>query len=180
MISPLPRKNDSLINLPAEEALEIIKEVVYHIRNIRGEMHIPPSQKIEAVLFSEDEKTTRLLKNYQNYLISLALLKNLTFSTSRKKPHSAATAIVKGVEILIPLEGLIDFGEEEKRLKKEISKVEKEMAFVQKKLTNEDFLSKAPREVVEKEKKTHQVLLGKKKKLDESIARFQEMRGAGQ
>ena len=105
MISPFPRKNDSLINLPAEEALEIIKEVVYHIRNIRGEMHIPPSQKIEAVLFCEDEKTTRLLENYQNYLISLALLKNLTFSTSRKKPHAAATAIVKGVEIFIPLEG---------------------------------------------------------------------------
>ena len=180
MISHFPRKNDSLINLPAEEALEIIKEVVYHIRNIRGEMHIPPSQKIEAVLFCEDEKTTKLLENYQNYLIYLALLKNLTFSTSRKKPHAAATAIVKGVEIFIPLEGLIDFGEEEKRLKKEIFKVEKEMAFVQKKLTNEDFLSKAPREVVEKEKEIHQVLLGKKKKLDESIARLQEMRSAGQ
>jgi valyl-tRNA synthetase len=180
MISPLPKKNDLLINLPAEEALEIIKEVVYHIRNIRGEMHIPPSQKIEAILFCEDNKTTRLLENYQNYLISLALLKNLTFSTSRKKPHAAATAIVKGVEIFIPLEGLIDFGEEEKRLKKEISKVEKEMAFVQKKLTNEDFLSKAPREVVEKEKGTHRVLLGKKKKLDESITRLQELRSAGQ
>jgi len=180
MISPLPKKNDLLINLPAEEALEIIKAVVYHIRNIRGEMHIPPSQKIEAILFCEDVKTTGLLENYQNYLISLALLKNLTFSTSREKPHAAATAIVKGVEIFIPLEGLIDFGEEEKRLKKEIFKVEKEMAFVQKKLTNEDFLSKAPKEVVEKEKEAHQVLLGKKKKLEESIARLQEMRSAGQ
>ena len=114
MVSPLPRKNDSLINSPAEEALEIIKEVVYHIRNIRGEMHIPPSQKIEAVLFCEDDKTTRLLENYQNYLMYLALLKNLTFSTSRKKPHAAATAIVKGVEIFIPLEGLIDLRRREK------------------------------------------------------------------
>ncbi|WAC08673.1 MAG: valine--tRNA ligase [Thermodesulfobacteriota bacterium] len=179
MISPLPRKNDSLINLPAEEALEIIKEVVYHIRNIRGEMHIPPSQKIEAIIFCEDDKTKRLLENYQYYLISLAHLNNLTFSTSRQKPHAAATAIVKGVEIFIPLEGLIDFGEEEKRLKKEIAKIEKEMTFVRKKLTNEDFLSKAPREVVDKEKETHQVLLKKKKKLDESIARLQEMRNAG-
>ena len=48
-------------------------------------MHIPPSQKIEAVLFCEDEKTTRLLENYQNYLIYLALLKNLTFSTLEEK-----------------------------------------------------------------------------------------------
>ncbi|HPD61187.1 MAG TPA: valine--tRNA ligase, partial [Thermodesulfobacteriota bacterium] len=180
MISPFPRKNDSLINPAAEEALEIIKEVVYHMRNIRGEMHIPPSQKIEAILFCEDDKTTRLLETYQDYLIPLALLKNLTFSASRKKPHAAATAIVKGVEIFIPLEGLIDFGEEEKRLKKEIAKLEKEMAFVQKKLTNEDFLSKAPWDVVEKEKEMHQTLLGKKKKLDEGIARLQEIRSAGQ
>jgi valyl-tRNA synthetase len=96
--------------------------------------------------------------------------------TAKKRPRASATAVVNKIEIFIPLEGLIDFTEEEKRIKKEMVKLEKDLALIQKKLSNEDFLTKAPPQVIKKEEENYQILLEKKKKLDESIIRLQEIR----
>ncbi len=175
-VASFPKENVDLFNQEVEEKVEILKDVIYHIRNIRGEMHIPPSQKVEVIIFCENEETESFLKNYRNYLIQLALIKKLKFSKSRKRPPASATAIVRGIEIYVPLEGLINFEEEEKRLNKEVAKVEKQLTFIRKKLTNEDFLHKAPREIVEKENQRYQELLEKQKKLKEGISRLIEMK----
>ena len=178
MIESFPKENSSFLNREAEEKLEKIMDVIYHIRNIRGEMHIAPPQKIEAVLFCNNDKTRQLLEAYKQYLFKMASLKDLTYATSKTKPKAAATAIVKDIEIYIPLEGVIDFGAEEKRLAKEIAKAEKELSFIQKKLSNEDFLSKAPKKIVEKENQRNQSLLEKQKKLKISILRIKKIREA--
>jgi len=175
-VASFPKENVDLFNQEVEEKVEILKDVIYHIRNIRGEMHIPPSQKVEVIIFCENKETESFLKNYRNYLIQLALIKKLKFSKSRKRPPASATAIVRGIEIYVPLEGLINFEEEEKRLNKEVAKVEKQLTFIRKKLTNEDFLHKAPREIVEKENQRYQELLEKQKKLKEGISRLIEMK----
>jgi len=179
MVSSFPKANTKFLNAKAEEELEILKEVIYHIRNIRGEMNIPPSQRIEVVLFCGNDKTIQLLKNHKNYLLQLAFIKDLKFSASPKRPAAAAAALAKDIEIYVPLAGLIDFGEEEKRIRKELAKVEKELSFVKKKLSNEDFLNKAPRKVVEKEKQRSHDLIEKQRKLQEGISRLLEMRDAG-
>ena len=177
-VSHFPKENREFCNVEAEEGLELIKEVIYNIRNIRGEMHLPPSQKVEVWLFCGNDETAQLLQKHKNFLVQLALIKSLRFPTSRKRPIAAATAIVRDIEICIPLEGLIDFEEEDKRLKKEITKVEKDLAFIRKKLTNEDFLRKAPKKIVAKENQRYQVLIEKKKKLNEGISRLMKMKGA--
>ena len=158
--------------------MEIIKEVVYHIRNIRGEMNVPPSQKADVVLYSGSSSTISLLKHQQRYFVPLAWIKKLSFCTVKERPKAAATAVIKDVEIFVPLAGLIDFGEEEKRIKKEIAKVDKELTFVRKKLSNEDFLAKAPQEIVEKEKQRRQDLIDKEQKLSTGLARLIAIRDA--
>lgn len=178
MVSAFPIVNGTILNPEAEEELEIIKEVIYHIRNIRGEMHIPPSQKVAVILYCGSDANAQLLKTHQNYLLQLSRISYLTFSNSKKRPKAAATAIVKDIEVYVPLADLIDFGEEEKRLRKEIAKTEKELALVQKKLSNEDFLRKAPKEIVEKEHQLNQTLIEKQRKLQEGISRLMEMRDA--
>lgn len=172
MIAPFPKANNKFLNATAEEEMEIIQQVVYHIRNIRGEMNIPPSQKAEVVLYSASSATTSLLKHYQGYFVPLASIKKLSFCTAKERPKAAATAVLKDVEIFVPLAGLIDFAEEEKRIKKEIGKVDKELTFVKKKLANEDFRSKAPTEVVEKEENRRKELIEKEKKLSTSLSRL--------
>ncbi len=78
----------------------------------------------------------------------------------------------------MPLAGLIDFGEEEKRIKKEIAKLDKELTFVKKKLVNEDFRAKAPKEVVEKEENRRKELIEKEQKLSTSLTRLIAIRDA--
>lgn len=176
MVSSFPKVNHQFMDPEAEEELEIIRDVIYHIRNIRGEMRIPPSQEVAVILHCSNAKDSKLLNCHKNYLLQLARVSEVTFSTSRKRPKAAATAIVKGIEIYVPLAGLIDFGEEERRLKKEIEKTEKELALVQRKLSNEDFLRKAPKEIVEKENQVNLALVEKQKKLKQGITRLMEMK----
>lgn len=118
------------------------------------------------------------MRNHQDHVLRLALLKDLSFSNSPHKPAGAATAVVRDVEIYVPLKGLIDFEEEEKRLGKEITAVEKDLALVAKKLTNQEFLGKAPKDIVEKETQRNQALLEKKEKLQAGLARLKELRTA--
>ncbi len=172
MVSRFPKVNNKFLNASAEQELEIIKEVVYHIRNIRGEMNIPPSQKAEVFLYCGSSDTAKVLKHHERYFVPLASIKNLVFCSAKERPKAAATAVVKDVEIYMPLAGLIDFGEEEKRIRKEIAKVEKDLAFVKKKLANEDFRIKAPVEVVQKEKQRRQDLIAKQEKLSTGLSRL--------
>jgi valyl-tRNA synthetase len=178
VVSSFPVTNQGFFNQEAENGIEILKEIIYHVRNIRGEMHIPPSQKVDVVLFCGNEETAQLLKAHRNYLTQLALIKNLEFSKVRTRPEASATAIARDTEIYIPLEGVIDFEEEYKRLTKENTKVEKDLAFIRKKMSNEDFLRKAPKEIVEKENQRYQELAEKQKKLNISISRLLEMKDA--
>jgi valyl-tRNA synthetase len=178
VVSPFPEENSGFFNQEVENGMEILKEIIYHVRNIRGEMHIPPSQKVDVILFCGNDETAQFLKTHRNYLIQLALIKNLKFSKVRTRPGASATAIVRDTEIYIPLEGVIDFEEEHKRLTKENTKVEKDLVFIRKKMTNEDFLRKAPKEIVEKENQRYQGLVEKQKKLNMSISRLKEMKNA--
>ena len=81
-------------------------------------------------------------------------------------------AVAQDVEIVMPLKGIIDFAEEERRLKKEINKLEKDLATVTKKLSNEDFLRKAPHDIIEKEKGKAQDVNEKREKLLTSLNRI--------
>jgi valyl-tRNA synthetase len=91
------------------------------------------------------------------------------------KPKSAATAVAQDVEIFLPLKGVIDFAEEEKRLKKEIGKTMKDLDSVNKKLSNEDFLAKAPEDIIEKEKVKAGDLKEKQEKLEKGLNRIRKL-----
>ncbi|MBN2467569.1 MAG: valine--tRNA ligase, partial [Deltaproteobacteria bacterium] len=179
MVSSFPKADTTFLNRDAEEKLEKIKDVIYHVRNIRGEMNISPSQKVTVVLLCMDDgKTRQLFNDHRHYFFQLASVGDLQFATGQKRPKAAATAISKDVEIFIPLAGIIDFGEEERRLGKEVAKTEKEFSLVQKKLSNEEFLRKAPKDIVEKERQRYASLVEKQRKLKEGILRIKEMREA--
>jgi len=177
-VAPFPEANVDLFNQEVENKIEILKEIIYHVRNIRGEMHVPPSQKVNVILFCGNDETAQLLKTHRNYLTQLALIEELKFSKIRKRPGASATAIARDTEIYVPLKGVIDFEEEYKRLTKENTKAEKDLALIRKKLTNEDFLRKAPKEIVNKENQRYQELVEKHKKLNTSISRLMEMKDA--
>jgi len=145
--SDFPQQNAELINEDAEKEIEFVQAVVTVIRNIRGEMNIPPSKAISVYL-----KSDSLTEVQQKYIRSIARVEELVVDVGLKKPKASASAVVKGFDLFIPLEGIIDLDVERERTKKEIKRLEGMIIGVNKKLSNERFVNKAPADVVEKEK----------------------------
>lgn len=146
-ITRMPELNESLIDLSAEEEMDFIQNVVTAVRNIRGEMNIPPSKKINLFIKSDKVKESQI-----NYIKSLGRVEEFNYSNDLQKPKASASSVVKDAEIYIPLEGLIDISVERERLEKEINRLSGMLTGVEKKLSNDKFVNNAPADVVEKEK----------------------------
>lgn len=142
-----PVLNKSLINLPAEMEMEFVQEIITAIRNIRGEMNIAPSKFITVYLKSKN------VAGYQiEYIKKLARIDEIVVDSNLSKPKASASAVINNCEIYIPLEGLIDLEVEKSRLQKEISRLENSLIGIEKKLSNEKFISNAAKDVVERER----------------------------
>ncbi|MDY7031862.1 MAG: valine--tRNA ligase [Thermodesulfobacteriota bacterium] len=174
-----PESDQRLIDEEVEAEMGLIMDIIGNIRNIRGEMNVPPSKLIESFLYCEDEKLCERLEGNGDYIKNLAMVKTLSVSSQKKRYKSAATAVVNGVEIFLPLKGIIDFYEEEKRLEKERNKIDKKLELINKKLSNEDFLRKAPPDIVEKQRGESIQLIEKKRKLGKGITRMKELQNDG-
>lgn len=145
--SKFPEADESKIDKTAEEEIEFMQNVVNAIRNIRGEMNIPPSKQIDVYL-----KANKITDVQKKYIQSLVRVENLIVDADLDKPKASASSVVKGCDIYIPLAGLIDLEVERQRLEKEIIRLEGLLISVTKKLSNEKFVNNAPADVVEKEK----------------------------
>ncbi|MFW5853803.1 MAG: class I tRNA ligase family protein, partial [Thermodesulfobacteriota bacterium] len=159
----------------AESEMQLIIDVITGVRNIRGEMNIAPSQELRVTVQTADSGILRSLENHAAIIRELARLDSLTVEEPGERPRSAATAVIENATIFISLEGVIDFQQEIKRLEKEMAKLEKELSGVNKKLNNEDFLAKAPEEVVEKVREKHLVFQEKHRKLQANLEKIREL-----
>ena len=147
LISEYPVVDENKINPSAEKEMEFVQNIITAIRNIRGEMNIPPSKAIDVFI-----KTSEVRAHQVEYIKKLARVVNLTADPGIEKPKASVSAVIKGCEIFIPLEGLIDLDIERGRLKKEIERMESSLTGINKKLSNEKFVRNAAPEVVEKER----------------------------
>ena len=153
MLAKWPEQEESLISAEIDKQMELTIEVIRAIRNLRSEMNVPLGKKAEVIICVNNPGYTVYLKDGANYILSLASAESLSVEeTLAAKPTQAATAVVHGIEIYLPLKGLIDLDKEIARLEKELTKMEGEIKRIEGKLANEGFVAKAPAEVIEKEK----------------------------
>ncbi|MBU1099219.1 MAG: valine--tRNA ligase [Bacteroidetes bacterium] len=146
-VTEFPKLNESLINKTAENEMDFVQAIVSGIRNIRGEMNIPPSKKVSAFI-----RTDSITENQTVYIKSLGKVEELISGADIEKPKASASIVVKGVDIYLPLEGVIDLDVERQRIEKEIKRLEGAVLGVEKKLGNSSFTDNAPADVVEKER----------------------------
>jgi len=161
----------------AEVQMEYIMNIVSAVRNIRGEMNLQPGQLLEAHLQTNNFMHTEIAEDESEMIKSLARLSNLVVEKPGERPKSAATAIVESDNLFVPLEGVIDVEKEVSRLEKEIAKVDKELIMLGKKLSNENFLDKAPKDVVEKTKNQHEEYSKKLEELNNHLSKVREIKG---
>lgn len=153
MVADWPTGEEAKLDDVSEVEMTTIMETIKAIRNMRAEVNAAPSKKTEVILHLSDESLTDVFAKNSGYLETLASAKNVTIlAKDDAKPENAMTAVVNGVEIYLPLAGLIDVEKETARLNKELATLDKEVSRLDKKLSNAGFIAKAPADIVEKEK----------------------------
>jgi len=168
---PLLQRNEAV-----ETEMNLIMDIITGVRNIRGEMNLAPSLALKAIVQSPEASVRGTLEIYRDLVINLARLEELTVNEPGKRPGAAATAVTPGATIYVPLEGVLDVEKETGRLEKELKKLDGELVKLSKKLGNQDYLAKAPAEVVQKTKDKHTGLSEKQKKIQAQLERVEALR----
>jgi len=175
MLQPYPVSDPGRVDTAANADIEWLKDVIVAIRNIRGEMNIPPGREITVLLRNGGVEDRTRLKDNAAYLTKLARLAEVAWLGEDEEAPVAATALIGELEILVPMAGLIDKDAELARLGKEIYNLEKDLSRIGGKLDNPAFVNKAPATVVDKEREKYKVQQQTLQKLQEQAAKLQQL-----
>ena len=174
MVTDFPVVNKDWENPAAEKEMELLMDVITSIRNIRGEMRIPPSSKLNVLISASDQKLKKIIEAGGGYVISMANLDTLSVEVDLVEPKGVATGVIGPIRVFVPLAGIVDIAGEKARLDKELAKVEKDLLQCSKKLSNRDFCAKAAADIISKEEEKfkgfqerHAALENAQKKLKE-------------
>ena len=152
MVAPWPKERNELVDVDSEKSVEAIMDTIKAIRNMRAEVNVAPGKKVEAHLFVTEELRATITAN-QSYINLMASVDTLVVcGMNENRPENALTYITNGIEVFLPMKGLIDLEKETQKLNKELDNLHKEVDRISGKLNNAGFISKAPAEVIEKEK----------------------------
>ncbi len=170
MESSFPRADESLRDKDEESRFELLKEIIVGLRTIRAENNVPPDKKGRAVIRPEDPGIASWLASQSALINMFAKLSESEIGVEAQKPSLAGQTVVKGTEVSLELEGLIDRQVEIDRLTKEIERMNNLVTGAKKRLENENFLKKAPDHVVKSEKEKYEGLLLNLEKLEKSLS----------
>jgi valyl-tRNA synthetase len=170
--SAYPEIDSSMINISAEEEMDFVQDLITALRNIRGEMNIPPSKTVKVYI-----RSSKVAEHQIEYIKKLAKAEEVITGIDIEKPKGSASSVIKDTEIYVPLGGLIDPEFEKNRILKEITRIENGLNGIGKKLSNEKFISNAAPEVIEKERGKQKDWLTSLSKLKEILADLNQTEG---
>jgi len=172
MMASYPKFNKKYIHPKATKEIEMLKEIISYIRNVRGEHTVSPSKLISATLVSKDTKVLEILKRNEVALQTLAKLSELHFSEKAMEAKNMAVGALGFLDVFIPITDLVDVEEEKKRLQKELEKINTDLVGLQTRLSNEAFIERAPKDIVQKERDRLSDLQSKKQKLEQNLQKL--------
>jgi len=161
IVAPWPKVEFHSKDKTLTERFELLQEIVTALRTARSEMNISPATQIELIVrTSADAPATELLNNAEicAYIRNLVKATRLTLTGDSAKPPHSSTVVVRGTEFFIPLEGIIDVQAEIARLEKEANRLTGLLKGIGGKLTNPDFVTRAPQEIIAREREKEQML----------------------
>ncbi len=167
VLAAFPKQDKSLINRKIDKDMKLIQEAITAIRNLRKQVNLAPGMEIEVVVKVADKKQIELVEKYGNYFTKLAKVSDMKIGVD--KPQSSIAAVVQNIEIYLPLKGLIDIEKEKEKLEKQVNKLKGELQKIECKLSNNKFLSKAPDDIIKKEKEKFEEVKTKFDKVKEIL-----------
>jgi len=175
MIAPYPVYENRFIDEEAKAEIEQMMAVVSYIRNVRGEHQLSPSKKFHATLVARNKKVSDVLERERPSIENLARLSTLKIMTGKADTRKMSVGTVGFAEILIPMTELFDLAEEKKRLEKQFHKVSAELASIEARLSQKSFVERAPKAVVEKERKRQKELSEQVQKMKVSLTKLESL-----
>jgi valyl-tRNA synthetase len=169
MKAVLPELKEEYIDAETVASMEYLQTLVDEVRAIRGEMNVPPSKSCDVVIRLHNADHKQVIEQNTHFMQRLARISDVTVATEIEKPKLAASAVVDGDELFVPLEGLIDIDVERTKTQKEIQRMEGLLKGIDSKLGNDKFLANAKPEVVEREKEKQENFRASLEKLRENL-----------
>ncbi|WP_236337477.1 valine--tRNA ligase [Paenibacillus auburnensis] len=169
-----PVYDAALENPEAVAEMNLLMDVIRAVRNIRAEVNVPMSKKVELIIKAGSEETLSIITRNDNYIGRFCNTSSFEAGLNPQTPDKVMSAVVTGAELLLPLSGLIDIEQEIIRLEKEVQTLNSEVERVEKKLGNQGFVAKAPAKVIEEERAKQADYSAKREKV---LARIAELRG---
>ena len=152
IVSPWPDYHPELVDSKAEKTMGFLQDIIIAVRTIRSQMNVPPSKKADMVVRMHGDSKF-VLEKYGDVIKSLCGVREISVGEFLDKPPYSAVAVIRDMEIFLPLGGLIDVVLEQERLEKREADLKVYISNIQKKLSKRDFLSRAPKKVIEREEK---------------------------
>jgi len=168
MTEKWPHAQEQMINKKIDTQMQLLMDAIIIIRNIRASWNINPKVLVNAVIKAK-QKAGQMLMDAQVYIKNLARVEAITIEEAAKKPPKSAAGVVGDIEIYIPLEGIIDLKGESQRLLKKIDELSGVIKGIESRLKNKNFTSRAPAEIVEKERARKTELADTLKRLKDNL-----------
>ncbi len=157
MVSDYPNCNDDLVDLDIEKEFTTFMDIVSYIRNSRATFNIALNKKLDIEIHYSNDYTKKIIEEYKNTISNIALVERFEVLEVNTKeiPKGSFVRVFDGGKLVVNLYGIVDIEQEKKRLEKEKSKYESDLNAVDKKLKNENFMSKASKEAIETENRKY-------------------------
>ncbi|HYH18893.1 MAG TPA: class I tRNA ligase family protein, partial [Azospirillum sp.] len=168
-----PEHGPDLIDSAARDEMEWVVRVISSVRSMRSEMNVPPSAQIALHLKDAAPETLKRLGTHRDLILRMGRLASAE-PLQGAVPKSAVQSVVDEATVILPLEGIVDLDKERARLTKEIEKLSAEIKKIDAKLGNEQFVAKAPEEVIEEQRDRRETAAQARDKLQKAV----EMLGA--
>jgi valyl-tRNA synthetase len=175
MTAQFPGASEFPYDAQALRDMNVLMGAITGIRNIRGEMNLPPAKKVDVFIESPAKEDAAVLQDHLSYIQALARVESVSVASSILKPEASATAVFGANQVHVVLQGLLDFEEEKKRVRKEIKKIEKDYEISRNKLSNPQFMERAPEEIIESVKEKVESMRQQIEKLHRNLSFFESL-----
>jgi valyl-tRNA synthetase len=162
---------DGLENPDAEAEIGWVIDLINAVRSVRAEMNVPPATQMPLLLITDDDEISARAMVWEDFIKRLARVSAI--DTVGAAPPQSVQLIVRGETAALPLAGVIDIPAERARLEKDRARAEADIARVDAKLSNQQFLARAPEEVVEEEREKREEAEARRAKIREALARLE-------
>jgi valyl-tRNA synthetase len=154
MLQSIPQAEEKFIDKKLEKEAQSLFDLIAQIRNLRSCLEIKPEEKVKVSCFCDNKAKQDFLKEHCGLVMNLARLESLDFLSSNHKPASTISAVTEGLDLYLHFSGLLDLSKEQEKIKEKIGRLEDLIKGKRLRLANNEFIKKAPEEIVQQEKES--------------------------